>query len=180
MAICKTAEHITDLIPFIDLLILLICLEEGVFEEFLGFPHADRAPVGRCGFGRHLLPGIGIPLEGQNLGIHHLAGMVLLPLGTSLQHLVIFFGGVVTEGYPVTCITGKCPLGIFFDIRFKSLKRIGIVPHHERTERDPKGRLLGKFCIGIFGQVFFIISYGLLVLVPLGRIGRLGKLRVCQ
>ena len=104
-----------------------------------------------------------------------------LPLRAELQHLVVFLGRIVTEGDPVVGITREESLGIFLVVVAEAVQCLGVVAELKVTQGDPEKSLLGGSPVVVFGEVFFVVLDGLLVLLPLVRIRHsLGELAVCH
>ena len=180
MAVCKLAEHLGDLVPSADLLVLLVCLEERVLEHFLPLGLIDGAAVGVGGLRGHLLGGVGIPFEGKHLGRHHLPQSILEPFVATLDHLVVFGRGHVAEGDAISGVPRKITLWILLHVLVESIEGVRIITQLEVAEGDAVSALLGEFPVGEFLEVFFVVLDRLLVLVPLGGIASLCKLTVGQ
>ena len=59
----ESAEHLGEVVPFVDFLILFVGLEKGVLQELIALRKVQRIAVGVRRLSGHFLGGVGVPLE---------------------------------------------------------------------------------------------------------------------
>ena len=77
--------------------------------------------------------------------------MLLYPLITKPDHVVVFIRGLVAESYAIADVPDERAFGELLSVVLESLHGLAVVTQLKGTERDPVGALLGELAIRIFG-----------------------------